>query len=225
MATLPSLAHNYAQLQKQIEEISQQTPYPSPTLVCVSKTANLQQMEQLYQLGVRHFAENRPQIFMDKYRSFHHSDIIWHYIGSLQRRPVKDIINQVNYFHALDRLSLAQEIQKRAEKPINCFVQINISGEESKSGLAKEEVEEFLIKLQEFDKIKPIGLMTMAPKGASKASCFTIFDSLRHLRDQLQTTTSNPQLTELSMGMSGDFIPAIQAGSTFLRIGSAFFAE
>ncbi|MGY4104938.1 YggS family pyridoxal phosphate-dependent enzyme [Ignavigranum ruoffiae] len=224
--SMSSLADNYRHLKERIQQISQQYQQKTPTLICVSKTANLDQMEELYQLGVRDFAENRPQVFQDKYQHFAHSDVIWHYIGSLQRRPVKDIINQVDYFHALDRLKLAKEIQKRADRPIKSFVQVNISGEASKSGLNPHELVDFLNAIKDFDKILPIGLMTMAPKGASTESCLEIFQALRNLRDQIQQNDpSQSSLTELSMGMSADFVPAIQAGTSFLRIGSAFFAE
>ena len=93
----------------------------------------------------------------------HDADVIWHYIGNIQSRKVRDIVDDISYLHSLSRKSIAKEIQKRASKPVNCFVQVNVSGEESKSGVAPEELEDFINDLAAYDKIRVVGLMTMAP--------------------------------------------------------------
>lgn len=194
------------------------------TVVAVSKYLDVQTTQALINTGVRHLGENRVDKFLDKLEQLKTPDLTWHFIGSLQRRKVKEVINHIDYFHGLDSLALAQEIQKRATKVVKCFLQVNISGEESKHGFAPSELWEVLPAIAELDKIEVVGLMTMAPFEASPDQLHQIFAETRQLRDQLQDKQlKNMPLTELSMGMSGDFAIAIQEGASFVRIGSLFF--
>ena len=145
-------------------------------------------------------------------------------IGSLQRRKVKDVINLVDYFHALDSVKLAQEIQKRAEHPIKCFLQVNISGEESKHGFAPDELDDVLAEIAQLDKIEIVGLMTMAPFEASQKELQDIFSKTHQLQKQLEKKQlKNMPFSELSVGMSRDFEVAIANGATYVRIGTSFF--
>lgn len=194
------------------------------TVVAVSKYLDLPTTQALIKTGVHHLGENRVDKFLDKHNHFNQTGVVWHYIGSLQRRKVKEVINLIDYFHALDSLALAQEIQKRATKTIKCFIQVNVSGEASKHGFSPEELREQLVDLAELDKIEVIGLMTMAPFEATSEELHEIFRQTRLLKEELQEKQlKNMPLTELSMGMSGDFEIAIQEGATHVRIGSAFF--
>lgn len=195
------------------------------TCVAVTKLRTLEETEVLYQQGFRHFGENRLEGLKEKQAYFTQSDIKWHFIGTLQTRKVKDVINNIDYFHSLDRESLAKEINKRAEKVINCFVQVNVSGEESKHGLSPAELELFITLLEKYPKIKVVGLMTMAPIDADEKELHHCFSELK----QLQETIASKKLafapcTETSMGMSRDYPIAIEEGATFVRIGSSFFA-
>jgi uncharacterized pyridoxal phosphate-containing UPF0001 family protein len=105
------------------------------TLVAVTKTVDVEKTSELVDLGVYHLAENRVDKFLDKKEQMgDFSNISWHFIGNLQRRKVKSVINEIDFFHALDGLKLANEIQKRAEKTIRCFIEVNVSGEASKHG-------------------------------------------------------------------------------------------
>ena len=150
--------------------------------------------------------------------------VTWHLIGTLQRRKVKEVIPYVDYFHALDSLKLAQEIQKRRDQVIKCFLQVNISGEESKHGFSKEELLELLPELAKLDQIEYVGLMTMAPFEADSEELKEIFKETQALQAEIrEKQIPNMPMTELSMGMSRDFKEAIQFGSTFVRIGTAFF--
>ena len=150
--------------------------------------------------------------------------VTWHLIGTLQRRKVKEVIPYVDYFHALDSLKLAQEIQKRTDHVIKCFLQVNISGEESKHGFSKEELLELLPELAKLDQIEYVGLMTMAPFEAGSDELKEIFKDTQALQAEIrEKQIPNMPMTELSMGMSRDFKEAIQFGSTFVRIGTAFF--
>lgn len=178
----------------------------------------------LMETGLTHIAENRVDKFLDKYESLKNKDLIWHLIGSLQRRKVKSVINLVDYFHALDSVSLAEEIQKRAKHPIKCFLQVNISEEESKHGFTISELPQVIEELAQLNQIQLVGLMTMAPLGASEGTIRDIFKKANKLRLKLESENrKNMPFTELSMGMSGDYKIAIQEGATFVRIGSSFF--
>ncbi|MEX2804214.1 YggS family pyridoxal phosphate-dependent enzyme [Streptococcus sp. H31] len=196
----------------------------SVSVIAVTKYVDSDVIRQLINTGVSHIGENRVDKFLAKYELLKSTGVTWHLIGSLQRRKVKDVINYVDYFHALDSVKLASEIQKRAEKTIKCFLQVNISGEESKHGFRVDDVEEALQQIAQFDKIELVGLMTMAPQAASDAEINTIFEQANKLKIALQNKKiKNMPFTELSMGMSGDFKLAVRNGSTFVRIGTAFF--
>ncbi len=194
------------------------------SVIAVTKYVDIQTAEALLPLGVRHIGENRVDKFLEKYQALKDYPVTWHLIGTLQRRKVKEVIPYVDYFHALDSLKLAQEIQKRRDQVIKCFLQVNISGEESKHGFSKEELLELLPELAKLDQIEYVGLMTMAPFEADSEELKEIFKETQALQAEIrEKQIPNMPMTELSMGMSRDFKEAIQFGSTFVRIGTAFF--
>lgn len=193
-------------------------------VIAVTKYVDVATTEALVKTGVQHIGENRVDKFLEKYQALKEYDLTWHLIGSLQRRKVKDVINLVDYFHALDSVKLAQEIQKRAEHPIKCFLQVNISGEESKHGFAPDELDDVLAEIAQLDKIEIVGLMTMAPFEASQEELQDIFSKTHQLQKQLEKKQlKNMPFSELSMGMSRDFEVAIANGATYVRIGTSFF--
>lgn len=193
-------------------------------VIAVTKYVGINQAKALVDTGVRHIGENRVDKFLEKYQALKDEGLIWHLIGSLQRRKVKEVINFVDYFHALDSMKLAQEIQKRASHPIKCFIQVNISGEESKHGFAPEELDAILPELEGLDNLQIVGLMTMAPFEASQDELQAIFAATHQLQKELQKKQlKNMPFTELSMGMSRDYDVAIANGATFVRIGTSFF--
>ena len=194
------------------------------SVIAVTKYVDVQTAEALLPLGVRHIGENRVDKFLEKYQALKDYPVTWHLIGTLQRRKVKEVIPYVDYFHALDSLKLAQEIQKRRDQVIKCFLQVNISGEESKHGFSKEELLELLPELAKLDQIEYVGLMTMAPFEADSDELKEIFKDTQALQAEIrEKQIPNMPMTELSMGMSRDYEEAIQFGSTFVRIGTAFF--
>lgn len=196
----------------------------SVKVIAVTKYVDSGVAARLIDTGIEHIGENRVDMFLDKYEALKDKNLTWHLIGTLQRRKVKNVINYVDYFHALDSVKLAAEIQKRAEHPIKCFLQINISEEESKHGFKVSEIDEALEQISDFDKVEIVGLMTMAPKNASDSEINDIFGKADQLRQDLQERhLPHMPFTELSMGMSGDFPIAIRNGATFVRIGSSFF--
>ena len=193
-------------------------------VIAVTKYVDVATTEALVKTGIQHIGENRVDKFLEKYQALKDYDLTWHVIGSLQRRKVKDVINLVDYFHALDSVKLAQEIQKRAEHPIKCFLQVNISGEESKHGFAPDELDDVLAEIAQLDKIEIVGLMTMAPFEASQEELQDIFSKTHQLQKQLEKKQlKNMPFSELSMGMSRDFEVAIANGATYVRIGTSFF--
>ena len=194
------------------------------SVIAVTKYVDVQTAEALLPLGIHHIGENRVDKFLEKYQTLKDYPVTWHLIGTLQRRKVKEVIPYVDYFHALDSLKLAQEIQKRTDHVIKCFLQVNISGEESKHGFSKEQLLELLPELAKLDQIEYVGLMTMAPFEADSDELKEIFKDTQALQAEIrEKQIPNMPMTELSMGMSRDFKEAIQFGSTFVRIGTAFF--
>lgn len=196
----------------------------SVTVIGVTKYADLDATKELIEAGICHLGENRVDKFLAKYHALQDKNLTWHFIGSVQRRKVKDFINQIDYFHALDSINLAKEIQKRAEKPIKCFLQLNVSGEESKHGFSPDELDDIIPQLEDLDKLQLVGLMTMAPLEANPETLHNIFKETNHIRQELQSQNrKNMPFTELSMGMSNDYPIAVQNGATFVRIGTSFF--
>ncbi|MGX7203893.1 YggS family pyridoxal phosphate-dependent enzyme [Enterococcus pingfangensis] len=223
------IAENLHRIEQEIQEscaLVSRNPQDI-TMVAVTKSVDSMTANELVELGVTDLAENRVDKLLEKKQALsHHQQIKWHLIGNLQRRKVKLIINEIDYFHALDSLRLAQEIQKRAEHPINCFIEVNVSGEESKQGIKPEELQSFIQELKDLDKIKVIGLMTMAPYEASQQSVRKIFATLKQLQESVkEQNLQYAPCTELSMGMSQDFKAAIEEGATFVRIGTALFRK
>ena len=189
-------------------------------LIAVTKYVSDARVEETIEAGIADFAENRPQNYVE--RKDKYSNKTWHLIGSLQTRKVRDVINEVDYFHALDRDSLAKEIEKRAEKEIKCFVQVNVSGEESKHGLTSEEAIDFIKSLKQYSKIKVVGLMTMAPFVEDEEILRNCFRKLKQLRDEVKGLNILYAPCEfLSMGMSNDYKIAIEEGATHIRVGTA----
>lgn len=197
-----------------LEELQQY----NATLIAVTKTVGVEAMEMLYEQNVRHFGENRVEVFLEKADYFQEkADIKWHYIGAIQSRQVKKVINYIDYLHALSTESVAKEIEKHAEMPVKCFIQVNCSGEVQKSGLNPEDVAEFYQKMLQYSKIEVVGLMTMAAYTASEDEIKSCFSKLAAIRNDI-----NREL-KLSMGMSNDYQIAIDEGSDFIRVGSALF--
>ena len=221
-----NLEKNTELIFQQIADVSQEADrnLDSVSVIAVTKYVDVQTAAALLPLGVRHIGENRVDKFLEKYHALKDFPVTWHLIGTLQRRKVKEVIPFVDYFHALDSLKLAQEIQKRTDHVVKCFLQVNISGEESKHGFSKDELLELLPTLAELDQIEYVGLMTMAPFDADSDELKRIFKETQTLQAEIrEKQISNMPMTEMSMGMSRDFKEAIQFGSTFVRIGTAFF--
>ncbi|MBM7647207.1 pyridoxal phosphate enzyme (YggS family) [Bacillus ectoiniformans] len=194
-------------------------------IIAVTKYVSIERAQEAIEAGLRHFGENRDDSLLEKWDVLEDKPT-WHFIGSLQTRKVKNIIDKVSYIHSLDRLSLAKEINKRAESPIQCFVQVNVSGEESKHGLNPEDVLAFVQDLQGLENIKICGLMTMAPLTDNEEMLRQCFKKLKSLQTEVQDLQlDEAPCKELSMGMSNDFAIAIEEGATMIRLGTALVGE
>lgn len=194
-------------------------------IIAVTKYVTTERALEALDSGVVHLGENRDDGLLVKWEVLKDKPI-WHFIGSLQSRKVKNIIDKVDYIHSLDRISLAEEIHKRANKQINCFVQVNVSGEESKQGLSPESVGDFVSKLKEYSNIHICGLMTMAPLISDEMTLRSCFRKLKELQVDIQKMKLDyAPCTELSMGMSNDYVIAIEEGATMVRIGTALVGE
>lgn len=196
------------------------------TIIAVTKEVSVERTQEVIAAGIHHLGENRPEGLKMKLDAIIDEEVKWHYIGTLQTRKVKAVINEIDYLHSLDRLSLADEIEKRATTRKDCFVQVNVSEEESKHGLTSEEAEEFIKQLANYSRINVIGLMTMAPNTEDTSVIRTVFRNLKQLQEKIAALQlPNAPCTELSMGMSGDYQIAIAEGATFVRIGTALVGK
>lgn len=213
---MESIKSKFENITEQLNQIN-----PGIQVIAVTKQVGNERTQEAVDAGITHLGENRPDGLLQK-REAIHADVDWHFIGNLQTRKVKDIINEIDFLHSLDRLSLAKEIQKRAEKPVRCFVQVNVSGEESKSGVSAEEAVEFVRSLADFDKIQVVGLMTMAPISEDEGLIRRVFSGLKKLQMEIaKNGWDHAPCMECSMGMSGDYMIAAEEGASFVRIGTA----
>jgi hypothetical protein len=197
-----------------------------PRLVAVTKSASSAQLAAAYAAGLREFGENRVQDALPKLDALP-ADVVWHLVGHLQSNKVNKVLGRFELIHSVDSWELAQRLAEKArERELVCqvLVQVNCSGEPSKSGLAPEAAEDFVLSLQGLDGLLVRGLMTMAPLAGGAAAARASFRQLAALRARLAARDlPRLPLAELSMGMSGDFEIAVEEGATLLRIGRALF--
>ena len=219
---MAKIIDNLEQIQANIDQAKKRAnALQQVHIVAVTKEVDVARTQEALEAGLVHLGENRPEGLHTKLEHIK-MGAEWHYIGSLQTRKVKQVINNIDYLHSLDRISLADEIEKRAEKKVKCFIQANVSGEESKHGLSKEEVIAFVKQLVSYTKIEVIGLMTMAPNTEDETVIRNVFRELKKLQQEvIALQLENVPCTELSMGMSNDYEIAVEEGATFVRIGTA----
>ena len=198
------------------------------TIVAVSKTKPIADLQEAYDIGVRDFGENYVQELVDKNEALP-KDIRWHFIGHLQSNKVKYIAPFVHLIHGVDSEKLLIEINKQGEKnnkKIACLLQIYIAKEETKFGLNEAELESIIQKLPQLPFVQISGMMGMASFSSDVQIVKAEFDTLKQLFDKYTTlSVDNFKMETLSMGMSGDYKMAISCGSNMIRIGSMLFGE
>jgi len=196
-------------------------------LLGASKSVPAEVIREFYYCGLRVFGENRVQEFLKKSEELKDLPIDWHFIGRLQSNKVKYVIGKVSLIHSLDRESLAEEIQKRAEKVgmvQKVLIEVNVGKEESKGGVEPERLFKFYEEVLKHKNIKVIGLMCIPPYKENPEDVRPYFERLRELKDKLNQEFS-AGLVHLSMGMSHDFEVAIEEGATIIRVGTLLFGE
>jgi hypothetical protein len=195
-------------------------------LIAVSKTKPAEMVGEAHGAGQKIFGENYVQELRQKSQEFAGTDIEWHFIGHLQRNKVKYVVPIVKCIHSINSIKLAEEIEKRAESKIDSLIEINLAGEESKSGIAPGGLEELIAAIGKMEHVNLIGLMTMPPYDEDPEKSRPYFKRLRQIEDDINDRKLYPKrLTELSMGMTGDLEVAIEEGSTMVRVGTAIFGE
>lgn len=195
-------------------------------LICVTKEAEIADMEEALASGASDIGENRIKDATSKYKTIG-DRAVWHLIGHLQTNKVRDAVKIFSLIHSVDSERLAKEIDsqaKKIDKVQDILVQVNTSGEESKFGVASEETISLIKEVSLYPNINIKGLMTIAPEVADLGSIRKYFRALRELRDEInRTQITKNALRELSMGMTNDFEVAIEEGSTMVRVGRAIF--
>ena|SRR5579872_5470051 len=224
------LAANIATVRAAIAEAAQKAgrDVDEITLVAVSKTKPVEMVKIAYNLGVTDFGENRVQDALPKIADFHPAGLHWHMIGHVQSNKVNKIVGQFDSVQSVDSLHLAQLLQQHAEElgiRLSVLLQVNVSGEKSKEGIALADVVAVARQIVALPQLDVQGLMTIAPLAEDAEEVRPVFRGLRELRDTLRDELPQCGWHQLSMGMTDDFAVAIEEGATIVRIGRAIFGE
>lgn len=214
-----------------LQDITKLAKEKNAVLVAISKTKPVEEIREVYDAGQRAFGENKVQELVQKYEELP-KDIEWHMVGNLQTNKVKYIAPFIHLIHSVDSLKLAIEINKQAAKNgrvIDVLLEIHIAAETNKSGFSEEELIDHL-DIKAFDSLKNIrivGLMGMATNTKSQVLIKNEFSGLKSFFNEIRETyfKQNPGFRILSMGMSGDYLIALEEGSNMIRVGSAIFGE
>ena len=198
------------------------------TLIAVSKTKPVEMLQDAYDAGIRDFGENKVQELCDKYEVME-KDIRWHMIGHLQTNKVKYLIGKTTLIHSVDSYKLACEIEKQAAKH-NCtmdiLIEVNVANEETKFGLSTEDVLSLVRDIAKLPHIRIKGLMTVAPYVEDSEENRVFFRNIKQLSVDIDNQNiDNVTMDVLSMGMTGDYMVAIEEGATIVRVGTGIFGE
>ncbi len=198
------------------------------TLIAVSKTKPVSMLQEVYDLGIRNFGENKVQELTEKHPQLP-SDIKWHMIGHLQRNKVKNVIDKAALIHSVDSIRLAEAIETEAAKKdliVDILLEVNVAEEESKFGLNVGEVLPAIEVISKFPHIRIKGLMTIAPFVENPEENRTVFARLHKLSVDIESKNiDNVSVSILSMGMTNDYEVAIEEGATMVRVGTGIFGE
>jgi pyridoxal phosphate enzyme (YggS family) len=198
----------------------------SVQLIAVSKTKSVEEIGAAWHAGLRHFGESYLQEAMLKQQDLTHYPITWHFLGPIQSNKTRDIANAFSWVHSLDRLKIAQRLNEQRHPDLaalNVCIQVNISAESSKSGVAAEQVEELALAITQLPRLKLRGLMGIPAKTTEPSKQRAAFRQLSVLAQQL--VAAGMPIDQLSMGMSADLEAAILEGSTMVRVGTALFGD
>jgi len=196
---------------------------PDVEILAATKYVEAGDLTALREGGVTLVGENRTDALLEKQERFGDT-FTWDFIGHVQSRKVRDLIGRVRLVHALDSLSAAGQMQSRAAEPVDCLLQVNVAGEDTKSGVPVTEVDAFLDELAPLDRVRLRGLMTMPPLTDDPEEARPWFSALRELRDRLRPRwAGRHDLDHLSMGTSQDYAVAAAEGATIVRVGTVLY--
>ncbi|MDF2949075.1 MAG: alanine racemase domain protein [Sedimentibacter sp.] len=196
-------------------------------IIAVSKTVDAERAREAAENGLINLGENRVQELVSKFEQLSDIDVKWHLIGHLQKNKVKYIIDKAELIHSVEDLELANEINKRALKhniTANVLVELNIGEEDSKFGIDEKSVYEFIKSMEQYENIRVLGLMTVAPFCENPEEVRWVFKKMKEIFDKISVMKlKNTEMKYLSMGMTNDFEIAIEEGANIIRIGTAIF--
>lgn len=224
------LKENLANVEKNIEQACKNAgrSRDEVTLIAVSKTKPVEMLQEIYDENIRDFGENKVQELCSKMEQLP-SDIRWHMIGHLQRNKVKYIVGKVELIHSVDTYRLAEEINIQAKKQnviVPILVEVNIAHEESKFGISAEDAILLVEEISKLENIRIKGLMTIAPYVENSEDNRLYFRKIKQLSvDITNKNIDNVFMEILSMGMTGDYMVAIEEGATMVRVGTGIFGE
>lgn len=191
-------------------------------LVAISKAVPAERVREAIAAGQRDFGENRAQEAEAKHREVS-EDVRWHFVGRLQRNKVRRLVDFLHLIHSVDRRELAEEIDRRAARPMEVLVEVNVTGEPGKGGVAANRLPQLLNELSVLPRLEVTGLMTMAPAVGDPEHARPYFRRLAELREDMRGRFPEMGIHHLSMGMSQDYVVAIEEGATIVRVGEAIF--
>jgi len=211
---------------KKILEIEKETSkYENVKIIAATKYMNVDQTKTLVEAGIKCLGENRTDLFLEKYEALKDYDIEWHFFGVLQSRKIKDVVNKIDCLHSLEKLSVAIELDKRLEKPLDCFVQVNISEEPNKQGIPISKVKPFIKSLSKCQNIRVVGLMCIAKMTYDTEILEDSFRKMQKMKEEVEAMNLDyAPCHELSMGMSNDYKIALKYGATNIRLGRIFLS-
>lgn len=209
--------YNKSMVRKDIAKFKESIPN-NVCLVAATKYLNSEEMKDFLKAGINNFGENRVEAFLEKYEALKNEGVRWHFIGHLQRNKALKVIDKIEYLHSLDSLKLAKIINDNVKKPLKCFIEVSINLEITKNGVPFYDVDEFYKSLKQYPNVKVVGLMMMAIKNSDDLSLKEQFKKLRLLKDELEHKY-HEKIPYLSMGMSDDYLEAIEEGATHIRLG------
>lgn len=224
------LKENLTEVQSRVEQACKRAgrDVTEVTLIAVSKTKPVTDLQEIYNAGVRDFGENKVQEMCDKMEKMS-KDINWHMIGHLQRNKVKYIVGNVALIHSVDSYRLAEEINIQAKKKgivVPILVEVNIADETTKFGVSKEDAMELVRQIASLDALSIKGLMTIAPYVVDPEENRAYFRKIKELSVDIDNQNiDNVSMDILSMGMTGDFEVAIEEGATMVRVGTGIFGK
>lgn len=199
------------------------------TIIAVTKTVDSDRAIEAIDSGLYNLGENRVQEFNNKYSVIKDKDVKWHIIGHLQTNKVKYVVGKVELIHSLESIPLAEEINKRAKQQgiiANVLIELNLGGEESKFGLDENSVFEFAKSIEQYDHIRVMGMMTVAPYDENPENIRWVFKKMKSIFDEMSNLNLiNFEMKYLSMGMTNDYEIAIEEGSNMIRVGTAIFGS